>query len=317
MSIQTIFEFQNVSKSYGTKKIFENFNLKLEQPNFQNSDESESSTCSAHKSQPSNIIALLGANGAGKTTFLKMLLGLEVAQKGVVKLYGQNPTEEKSRIHIGATPQELDFPDGLKVAEVLKFVQNHYKNPFNSQKLMDVFKLSEFVNNKASGLSGGQKRRLALALAFIGNPSLVLLDEPTTGLDVIARTSFWNYIKNESQKTILLTTHDLSEIEKVATRLLFLQCGEIVFDGTVAEFKKMHALSSKKISFFAENTSKEALQKIEGAINVLAQDNHYTIECYNSDEFLRALVENRVLFQNLSIEISSLEDSFLNLSQGK
>lgn len=304
MSNYPILEFDNVSKNYGTKKVFEHFNLEIDP------------TARSRDDTPSHIIALLGANGAGKTTLIKMLLGLESPQHGKVRIHGHNPLHFKTRAHIGSTPQELDFPEGLKLFEILQFVQNHYKNPLAIQMLSEVFGLKNIMKMKASKLSGGQKRRLALALAFIGNPSLVFLDEPTTGLDVIARKSLWKYIQSTSDKTIFLTTHDLNEIEKVAHRLLFLQNGKIVFDGTVNDFKKDYAISLKKIKFYAENLSVSELKKIECVQNVTVSDNHYTIETSSPDDCLRALVKNSIHFQNINIEASSLEESFLNLSQG-
>ncbi len=310
MKTQSVLKFQNVCKSYGTKKVFEDFNLDIDISEAQ--EVREAQTTLKHSSQ---IIALLGANGAGKTTLLKMLLGLEAPCRGHVRLYNQNPRYYKTRSCIGATPQELDFPEGLRVSEILRFVQNHYQHPLGTEKLLEVFQLSKFLTHKASSLSGGQKRRLALALAFIGNPSLVLLDEPTTGLDVIARKSFWHYIKYEACKTILLTTHDLSEIEKVATRLLFLHNGKIDFDGSVAEFKKIHSHSTRKISFYAENIATEKIKSIEYVKTVSMHENHFTIEVYESDECIRELVKHNIPFKNISIETSSLEESFLNVAR--
>jgi len=305
---QKIFEFNNVFKSYSGKKVFEDFSLKLDIATKEVNETNQSN-------HSSNIIALLGANGAGKTTLLKMLLGLERPQRGKVRVFGHDPQNAKTRVNIGATPQELGFADGVKVSEVLQFVQKHYKTPLPTEKLIETFKLADFFEHKAQSLSGGQRRRLALALAFVGNSPLVLLDEPTTGLDVIARKSFWNYIQQESSKTILLTTHDLSEIEKVANRLLFLQGGEIVFDGTVSEFKKSNALSIKKIYFYCENVVLESIRSIEYVKSVVMQDNNFVIESYQSDDCIRELVKNDIHFENLHVESSTLEESFLNLSQ--
>lgn len=309
MNKKPIFEFRDVSKFYGSKKVFENFNLIL------HSHDDESHALTTKKS--ANIIALLGANGAGKTTFIKMLLGLQAPTKGSIRVQGQNPIVPAARAQIGLTPQDLDFPIGVKSIEILKFVRSHYKNPLDINELSDIFELKDLLPLAASKLSGGQKRRLALAMAFIGNPKLIFLDEPTTGLDVIARKAFWQYIKNAHDKTILLTTHDLGEIEKVAHRLLFLHNGQIIFDGTVADFKKTHSVSVKKIKFYSETTSIDALKSCECINNISVADNHYIIDTYDSDGCIRSLVSRNIDFQNLYIETPSLEESFFHISQRK
>lgn len=310
MNKKPIFEFQNVSKFYGSKKVFENFSFALQA-------DTESKMKEPNEKKTANIIALLGANGAGKTTFIKMLLGLQIPNKGSVQVHGHDPSLASTRTHLSVTPQELDFPIGVKSIEILDFVRSHYKNTLNIEELSSVFGLEKILPLAASKLSGGQKRRLALALAFIGNPNLIFLDEPTTGLDVIARKAFWEYIKSAHDKTILLTTHDLSEIEKVAHRLLFLHDGQIVFDGTVGEFKKTHTVSVKKIKFYSENTSLDALKNCEFVNTVTMSENQYIIDTYDSDCCIRSLVHNKIDFQNLHVEIPSLEESFFQISQRK
>jgi len=309
MNKNTIFEFHNVSKHFGKKKVFENLNFCLE------IDETKTQKKILTSKKSSNIIALLGANGAGKTTFIKMLLGLQTPNTGSISVHGKDPTQADTRAHIGLTPQELDFPIGVKSHEILEFVKSHYKQALKIDDLVKVFDLKDILPLPASKLSGGQKRRLALAMAFIGNPSLVFLDEPTTGLDVIARKAFWEYIQNEQDKTILLTTHDLSEIEKVANRLLFLQNGQIVFDGTVGDFKKTHTLSLKKIKFYSDKTSIEELKCCDCINNILVSDHHYTIDTFDADACIRSLVKNNIEFQNLHIDSPSLEESFFHISQ--
>lgn len=307
MNKKSIFEFIDVSKCYDTKKVFENFNFSLSLDN-------NSKSCECHDQstnlKSANIIALLGANGAGKTTFIKMLLGLQTPNKGSVLIQGQNPALPTTRTHIGMAPQELDFPIGVKSIELLEFIRGHYKTALNIAEISEIFDLKNILSLAASKLSGGQKRRLALAMAFVGDPALVFLDEPTTGLDVIARKAFWKYIQNTHEKTIFLTTHDLNEIEKVAHRLLFLHDGQIVFDGTVAEFKKIYAVSMKKIKFYSAKISLDALKNCEFISSISVTENHYIIDTYDADDCVRSLVTHNIDFQNLHIETPSLEESF-------
>ena len=264
---------------------------------------------------PGQIIALLGVNGAGKTTAIKMMLGQEIPTSGRVTLFGGNPKNYTSRFKVGATPQNIEFPDGIKTKELLRFVHGHYKNPHPIQFMADTFELNGFMEERGSKLSGGQKRRLALALSFIGNPEIIFLDEPTTGLDVGARKILWEFIKNESKngKTVFLTTHYLEEIEQVATRVIFLNKGEIIVDGTVDDIKKMASTSLVKVSF--EYTGENTLSDIQYAQKITRDENKLILETSEPDNLIRELVQKNIYFTKLSIEHENLESAFLNLSK--
>src|SRR5262245_12656355 len=141
---------------------------------------------------PGEIVGLLGPNGAGKSTLLNLLAGLRRPSSGKVELFGGDPRDPARRKKLGVTPQETGLPSTLKVAECVEFVARHFSDPVPTGELIDRFGLSEVARRQTGGLSGGQKRRLAVALAFVGRPRLVLLDEPTTGLDVTARRALWD-----------------------------------------------------------------------------------------------------------------------------
>lgn len=293
MTQTPILEFSHVKKSYGPKQIFSDLSFSVSK---------------------NEVIALLGVNGAGKTTIIKMLLGEEKPSDGVVSLFSQNPSNYEARYSVGSTPQNVEFPDGIKTKELLNFVHGHYPQPHPIEDMVKTFELTPFLEEKASKLSGGQKRRLALALAFIGNPQIIFLDEPTTGLDVGARKILWEYMKKESQlgKTIFLTTHYLEEIELVASRVIFLHNGAIKIDGTVDEIKKIASTSLVKVIFKSEQAvdflSFEFCEKFS------TTDGIYTLETYDSDKLIRELVVKNIFFQNLTIERENLESAFLNLS---
>lgn len=296
MPQNTILQFHQVQKNFAEKKVLNDVSFSIGK---------------------GEIIALLGVNGAGKTTTIKMMLGQEVPSAGRVELFGMNPQNYLSRNRVGCTPQNIEFPEGAKTREILQFVQSHYASPFTISQMTESFELDSFLDQKASRLSGGQKRRLALASAFIGNPELVFLDEPTTGLDVGARKLLWNFVKKEVQagKTIFLTTHYLEEIEQVATRVIFLQHGSIKIDGTVEEIKKVASSSLVKVSFvFTDEFDFRLLPSCE---KFWREEEKIVIESFDADNLLRELVQNQISFKNLNIERENLESAFLNLSAEK
>ena len=141
------------------------------------------------------FVALLGPNGAGKTTALSLLLGLRRPDRGEVRLLGGSPLDTAIRRRIGATPQVSAYPPGLRVREIIAFVAAHYADPVPEAALCERFGLGALAARQAGGLSGGEQRRLGLALALAGNPDVVFLDEPSTGLDVDARHLIWDRIR--------------------------------------------------------------------------------------------------------------------------
>ena len=159
------------------------------------------------------FLALLGPNGAGKTTALSLLLGLRKPDRGEALLLGGSPLDIDIRRRIGATPQTSAFPPGLKVREIVAFVAAHYPDPMPEAKLYERFGLGALAERQVGGLSGGEQRRLGVALALLGNPEVVFLDEPSTGLDVEARRLMWETMQSFHERggTVLLTTHYLEE----------------------------------------------------------------------------------------------------------
>jgi len=191
------------------------------------------------------VVALLGPNGAGKSTALAVLLGLRRPDSGTARLWGADPRRSKSRLLVGVTPQETAFPATLRVRELVDLVRHHYDRPLPSDTIHERFELGGLAGRQLGGLSGGQRRRLAVALAFAGNPRLVVLDEPTTGLDRIARRAVWEAIRAHAEAggTTLLTTHQLEEADALASRVVLIEEGSIVADGSVEEIKATAGLT--------------------------------------------------------------------------
>ena len=295
MTVNAILEFKNVKKNYGKKNIISELNFTVSK---------------------NEIIVLLGVNGAGKTTTIKMMLGLETPSAGSISLFGLNPTNPESRKSVGITPQNLEFPEGIKTFEILYFIHSHYPNPKPVKEMIKKFELSSFLHQKATKLSGGQKRRLALALAFIGDPQIVCLDEPTTGLDVGSRKILLEAIKEYSKNgnTVFLTTHYLDEIENIATRIIFLQDGKIIADDTVAAIKSLANSTRATIVFYASTHLDFATYR--HVVSFEVEESKYTLQTHNADALIYELVNNKVPFKNLNIIKESLESAFINLSKG-
>ncbi len=230
------------------------------------------------------ITAFLGPNGAGKSTTLKTILGLRSPTSGSVEVHGK----------IGYTSQELSYPVHLKVKEILGFVCAHYNHCFELQELAQKFHLDSIWNRQVGGLSGGEKRRLALASALAGRPDILVLDEPTTGLDLESRQDLWKSMTvfRAGGGTILLSTHDLHEVSQIADQVILIDQGQLLFSGPLK--KIFDEIDLEKISY-----------EINGK-----EETHLT---ENSDQFIRDLVDHKTDFHNLKIHHASLEEAFLIL----
>jgi ABC-2 type transport system ATP-binding protein len=241
------------------------------------------------------IVALLGPNGAGKTTAIELVLGLRRPTAGVVAIEGLPPTSLDAHRRIGATPQTTGFPDALRVRELIDFARAHYPSPVAHDELVRAFELGDIARKRAGDLSGGQQRRVAVALAFAGNPDIVVLDEPTTGLDVESRRALWEQVRaGSARRTTLFTTHYLEEAEALATRILVIVSGTIRFDGTPNEFRA--AFGKRRVAY------------VNGA------GESVTLACDDPDEYVRALVRSNAAFSGLSITQPSFEDVFLHVT---
>jgi ABC-2 type transport system ATP-binding protein len=183
------------------------------------------------------VVALLGANGAGKTTALSILLGLRPPDDGSAELFGGDPRSPSTRARIGVTPQESGFPPALRIAEIVDLVRAHFPDPVPTEELLGRFALTDVARRQAGGLSGGARRRLSVALAFAGRPEAVFLDEPTAGLDVASRRAIWSELEEyaASGRTVLLTTHHLEEAEALASRVVVLTRGQVAAEGSSAD----------------------------------------------------------------------------------
>jgi len=286
-----IAELNNVEKRYGTVEALRGVDLEVKK---------------------GELVALLGPNGAGKTTAVNVLLGQRRPDAGTARLFGRNPTEPRARTRVGVTPQQTAFPQNLKVGEVVGLVQAHYPEPGSPSQLLKRFGLDDLERRSAGGLSGGQQRRLALALAFAGNPKAVFLDEPTTGVDVEARHNLWAGISSfvDAGGTALLTTHYLEEAEALASRIVVIDHGSIVADGSVAEITATVGLSQVRLRA-------TRLPDLANADHIEANNGTKIIYTADPDALVRELAAAGVPFEGLEISRAGLEEAFLTLTGGE
>jgi ABC-2 type transport system ATP-binding protein len=218
--MKPVIEISGLQKRYGAFTAVKNLSLTINQ---------------------GEIFAILGPNGAGKTTTVEILEGFRKADSGVISVLGVDPAIKGRpgltwRNRIGIVLQSTQDTAELTALEAITHFSSYYSNPRNPQDVIELVGLADKAHDRARSLSGGQRRRLDVALGIVGNPELLFLDEPTTGFDPEARRAFWHLIKKlrDEGTTILLTTHYLDEAEELADRVAVMNKGEIIEISTPA-----------------------------------------------------------------------------------
>ncbi|HEY1429223.1 MAG TPA: ABC transporter ATP-binding protein [Candidatus Tumulicola sp.] len=282
-----IVELRDVDKSYGPIRALDGLSLRV---------------------KLGEIVGILGPNGAGKTTAIDIVLGLRRPDRGTALLFDAPPTRAAARRHAGVTPQESGFPDALTVEEILRFAAVHYERPRPLDEILDDFGLGELRARRAGALSVGQSRRLALALAFIGNTELVVLDEPTAGLDVESRRRLWDFVRrNREGRSILFSTHYLEEAEAAATRIVVIDRGKIRFDGDPLALRSNFGL--RRVRYVGEPLDPHDARTTHD------EDGRTVALTPDSDAYVRELVRRDIAFSQLEVTAPSLEEAFLALTQ--
>lgn len=261
---------------------------------------------------PGELVGLLGPNGAGKSTLIQLLSGLRRPTSGRVELFGGDPRDASNRRLLGMTLQETGLPPTLRVGEVIDLVARHYPDPVPTGELLDEFGLEGLGRRQTGGLSGGQKRRLAIAVAFVGRPRLVLLDEPTTGLDVEARHGLWDGIRRFHTRggTVLLTSHYLDEVEALAERVVVIDRGRVRADGPLADIRSTVSTRTVRLRTGAP----DALALAPGIDRAGMDGDRHVLWTSDADRLVRHLVTGGVPFYDLEVSTASLEEAFLALT---
>ena len=203
--------------------------------------------------EPGEFFGLLGPNGAGKSTLIHCSTGLAQPTSGSIRVFGHDATGDygEARLAVGLAPQELNIDWFLTVEETLDYHAGYFgmpkrERPERTKELLEVFSLTDKRDERTRTLSGGMKRRLILARALMHRPRLLILDEPTAGVDIELRLELWHYVQriNQEGTTILLTTHYLEEAEQLCNKIAFINNGEIVAQGTSAELARRFGVAN-------------------------------------------------------------------------
>ncbi|MFZ0015297.1 MAG: ABC transporter ATP-binding protein [Acidimicrobiia bacterium] len=265
--------------------------------------------------QEGEVFALLGPNGAGKTTIVEILEGHRQATSGSVSVLGHDPAraERKFKDRIGIVLQEGSVEKELTVREAIDIHGGAYTNRLNTEELVEMVGLQKKIDVRVGTLSGGQKRRLELALGIVGEPDLIFLDEPTTGFDPSARREAWSVIDNLRAlgKTILLTTHYMDEAQNLSDRVAVIADGTIVAEGTPETIGgKEHAAT--KISFRRPAGISLPFDGRRDGETVVIEATQPTAEIYRISSWA---MDNGIELEELSVTRPSLEDIYLALTE--
>jgi len=268
------------------------------------------------------IVALLGPNGAGKSTAVKLLMGLSSPTSGDVRIFNADPRQTAARLRTGVMLQIGRAPEMLRVREHIKLFRGYYPQPMAYDSLIKAAGLEGIEERMFGQLSGGQKQRVLFALALAGDPDIIFLDEPTVGLDIEARRLMWAEIRSLAArgKTVLLTTHYLEEADALAHRIIVINKGKVVCEGTPSEVKSMgsssSATSSRTIKIIRCSTSlpTSALLSIPGVTTAETSGTLTTITTTQPESTLREMLALDQTLSALEVVSPALEDAFLSLT---
>lgn len=257
--------------------------------------------------EPGELVGILGPNGAGKSTLLSLISGQRRPDAGRVRLAGGDPRDAQTRRSLGVTPQETGLPPTLRVHEVVDFVAGHFTSPIPTADLLEQFGLTALARRQTGAMSGGQKRRLAVALALVGQPSVILLDEPTTGLDLGARNALWSAVReyNALGGTVLLTSHNLDEVQALAQRVVVIDHGRVIADDAMEQI--LSHVGQHRVALTSEH---DVAALLGGITRSERTGNRHELFTPDADALVRELVRADVPFTGLEVRGATLEEAF-------
>jgi ABC-2 type transport system ATP-binding protein len=259
-------------------------------------------------------VALLGPNGAGKTTTIDMMIGLTKPDRGTVSIFGSPPAAARQAGWVGAMLQTGSPLDHLRVREIVTLMASYYPHPLPVDDVLQMTGAAEFARQWTSKLSGGQAQRVRFAAAIVGDPDLLVLDEPTAGIDVEGRRDFWQAMRamTEHGKTVLFATHYLEEADAYADRIVLLADGQIVADGPATEIKAQ--AGSRTIRATLPGVDAAALTALPGVRSAQRHGDAVVLSCSDADAALVALLGAFPAARDIEVTGGSLEEAFLELT---
>lgn len=262
------------------------------------------------------IVSLLGPNGAGKTTSVKLLLGLTAPSAGEVRVFGGDPRLHRNRARTGVMLQVGRVPETLKVSEYLELFSGYYEHPLPRERTVAAAGLGGLERRRFGELSGGQKQRLLFALAICGDPDLLVLDEPTVGLDVEARHALWDEIRGFAArgKTVLMTTHYLEEADALSDHIVVIDRGAVIAEGSPAEIK---ARTAGRIVRCATRVTADEARLLPGVLDARRDRDTLELQVTRAEPVVRELLARDADLADLEVAGADLERAFLALTRGE
>jgi len=281
-----------VTKSFGTVRAVRGIDLEIPQ---------------------GEIVAFLGPNGAGKTTTIDMLLGLSRPTSGSVEVFGLEPRQAIARGLVSAVMQTGGLLKDLTVAETVAYTASLYARTRPVAEVLERAGITALASRRVGSCSGGEQQRLRFAMALLPDPALLLLDEPTTGMDVEGRRAFWSSIRQDTQdgRTVLFATHYLEEADAYADRIVLVSQGRVVADGTAAQVRAL--ASGTTVRATLADPDAEALRRLPGVDSVEVRGDTVIVHTRNGDDVARHLL-TRTDAHDLQITSQGLEEAFLALT---
>jgi ABC-2 type transport system ATP-binding protein len=261
---------------------------------------------------PGEVVALLGPNGAGKSTTIDMLLGLIAPDSGVPRLFGRSPREAIAAGRVGAMLQTGGLLPQLTVADTVQLVGSLHRDPLPVAEVLGRAAIQELRDRRINQLSSGQAQRVRFAIALVPDPRLLVLDEPTVGMDVESRRAFWTAMRELTMagRTVLFATHYLEEADTYADRVVLLRAGRIVADGTAASIKASAA--GRTIRGTLPGADPDLLRELPGVSAAEVHGNAVVLRSADSDATLRTLL---AITDIRDVEVTAgLEDAFLAIT---
>jgi ABC-type multidrug transport system ATPase subunit/peptidoglycan/LPS O-acetylase OafA/YrhL len=264
--------------------------------------------------RPGELLALLGPNGAGKTTAIGLWLGLTEPDEGEVSMFGGSPQDLDRRRQLGVMMQDVELVKELRVRELVALAASYYANPMTIDEVLAFTGTAQLAGRLYGKLSGGQKRQVQFALAVVGRPRLVFLDEPTVGLDVQARAALWVTIRKllADGCAVVLTTHYLEEAEALATRVAVIAKGRVIATGSVAD---MRAMVARRQIRCESSLADGIVRTWEGVLEVARDGERLLITCAEAENVVRRLLAADPLLKRLEVREAGLTEAFNELTR--